>query len=313
MYFLYRLTEQLHNMLKTTALIICLFYAMSLYGATLIESIDDDGKTGKVTIDNDRARIDSGALGGYILVNLNEATIYAVDHKERAILDLRSPLLPSSQENSHESKPHSRPPVTFKKIGKGPVISGYQTVRYRVSIDGMHCFDEYLSEQLLNAPGVRRFTEVLGEATGADTESGMGIPFDPDAPCESADDLADDYYAKYGIPMKTVASNGLTTHKITRVITDFSPPVGTFTAPPAYRRMTRAELTERAVARIPEHSQGSTNLDSEEISRLQQQIKQQIEAMKKRRHPAPMPDEKDGQGNPDSTTDTAEPDTVTPQ
>jgi len=140
----------------------------------------------------------------------------------------------------------------------------------------------------------------------------MGLPYDPEAPCESADDLADDYYAKFGIPMKTVASNGLMTHKITRVITDFSPPVGTFTSPPAYRRMTRADLAERAAAQIPGHGQESGILDSEEITQLQQQIKQQIEAMKKRRHPAPVPDEPSGQATPGNTTDTAEPDTASP-
>jgi len=299
-------------MLKTTTLMICLFYTMSLYGATVIESVDDDGKVGKVTIDNDRARIDSGALGGYILVNLNEATIYAVDHKERAILDLRSPLLSSGTNEGHTDKPQGRPSVTFKKIGKGPVISGYETVRYRVSIDGMHCFDEYLSEQLLSAPGVKRFTEVMGEATRTDTGSGMGLPFDPEAPCESADNLADDYYPKYGIPMKTVASNGLTTHKITRVITDFNPPVGTFTSPPAYRQMTRAELAERSAARIPAHNQGSGSLDSEAITRLQEQIKQQIEAMKKRRQKSPAPGEVANQENPDSAPDSSVPDTSKP-
>lgn len=298
-------------MLKITTLIVCLFYAISIYGATLIESIDDDGKTGKVTIDNDRARIDSGSLGGYILVNLSEATIYAIDHQERAILDLRSPLLSSSSANDHVDKPPTRPSVVFKKIGKGPVISGYQTLRYRVSVDGMHCFDEYLSEQLLNIPGVRRFAEVLGEASGANTESGMGAPFDPEAPCESADDLADDYYPKFGIPMKTVASNGITTHKITRVITDFKPPVGTFSSPPAYRRMTRAELVERSGARIPEHSQGAGNLDSEAITRLQEQIRQQIEAMKKRRQTHPEPGKPASQANTDSANDASETDTST--
>lgn len=284
---------------------------MSIYGATVIESIDDDGKTGKVTIDNDRARIDSGVLGGYILVNLDEATIYAIDHKERAILDLRSPLLSSGPHKDHVDKSAAQPSVTFKKIGKGPVISGYQTVRYQVNVDGMHCFDEYLSEQLLGEPGVRRFAEVLGEATGSDAESGMGIPFDPEAPCESADDLADDYYPKFGIPMKTVASNGLTTHEITRVITDFKPPVGTFTSPPAYQRMTRAELAERAAARIPEHGQGSGSLDSDAIMKLQQQIKQQIEAMKKRRQTHPDPGKPGKQANPGSAVDTSEPDATT--
>lgn len=289
-----------------------LFCSVAVYGATVIESIDDDGKIGKVTIEKDRARIDSGALGGYILVNLKDASIYAIDHKERAILDLRSPLLTSGAMHGQADKPGTRPSVTFKKIGPGPVISGYKTIHYRVSVDGMHCSDEYLSAQLLTLPGVRRFTEVLGKATGDDRQSGMGIPYDPEAPCESADDLTDDYYPQLGIPMKSVGSNGLMTHKITRVITAFDPPVGTFTSPPSYQKMTRAQLEERAAARIPAHNQGPGNLDDAALKEFQQQIKRQIEAIKKRRHKAATGDESNEQTDSDNSADASAPATAAP-
>lgn len=269
-------------MFKTLFLFCTLLLSSSAFSAILIESINDDGKKGRVLIDEGRARIDAGTLGGYMLINLDDGAAYAINHSERAILDLNSPLIISHPHGDMLSKSTPAPVVSFKKIGKGPVIAGYQTIRYRVSIDGMHCFDEYLSEQLLTYPHVKRFVEVIGKSTGADSTTGMGVPFDTDAPCESADELADDYYHKLGIPMRTVDSNGLISHEIKRVDTNVEPAAGTFASPPGYKKVTRKELIERSTGTTPAHSDIG-NLSSEDIKKMQEQIIKQLEMMKKRR------------------------------
>jgi len=263
-----------------------LISAPAVFSAILIESVDDDGKKGRVLIDEGRARVDAGTLGGYMLINLDDGTAYAINHGERAILDLNGPMV-----STHPQTGNSKPPsVSVKKQGKGPIIAGYQTIRYRVSIDGMHCFDEYLSEQLLKYPHVKRFVEVIGEATGADATTGMGVPFDPDAPCESADELADDYYHKFGIPMRTIGSNGLITHEIKRIVTDMEPPAGTFTSPPGYIKVTREQLIQRTIEKMPAHSDIS-NLSAEDVKKMQEQIKKQLEVMKKRRQGTATPED----------------------
>jgi len=258
------------------------------HSSILIESVDDDGKKGRVLIDEGRARVDAGTLGGYMLINLNDGSVYAVNHGERAILDLNTPLISTHPHSNNSTQ--KAPTITFVKKGNGPVIAGYQTIRYRVNIDGMHCFDEYLSEQLLSYPHVKRFVEVIGKSTGADANTGMGVPFDPDAPCESADELADDYYQKFGIPMRTVGSNGLISHEITHVDTKTNPPAGTFTSPPGYKTVTREELINRAASKIPAHSDTS-NLSSDDVKKMQERIKQQLEAMKKRRQGTATPED----------------------
>ncbi len=266
-------------MQKKISLLIGLSLCTSASAAILLESVDDDGKVGRVTIEEGRARIDADSLGGYILVNLEEGSIFAVNHKERALMDLRSPRI--SPHGKIKNSKSTQPGITFKKVGKGPAIAGYETNRYKVSIDGMYCFDEYLSEQLLTNKNIKRFVEIIGESSGSDDESGMGIPFDPAAPCESADDLADDFYVKLGIPMRTVGSNGLVTHEITRVDFNLTPPAGTFTAPPGYSQVSRQALIDR-------HSRNNSaqpdvgNLNNAEILKMQKQIKKQIEDMKQR-------------------------------
>jgi hypothetical protein len=276
---------------NTLFLLSALLLSMTAHSAILIESVDDEGKHGRVLIDEGRARIDAGTLGGYMLINLDDGSAYAINHSERAILDLHSPLVsthPHDTSNTQKTKP---PTVTFQKLGKGPVIAGYQTIRYKVSIDGLHCFDEFLSEQLLTYPDVKRFVEVIGESTGADSETGMGAPYDAEAPCESADELADDYYYKLGIPMRTVGSNGLTSHEIKRVDAEVDPPAGTFTSPPDYKKVTRSELIERAGGNLSGHSDIS-NLSAGDIEKMQQQIKKQMEIMKKRPLKSITPEER---------------------
>ena len=274
-------------MYKTALLFCTLLLSTTAHSVILIESVNDEGKIGRVLIDEGRARIDAGTLGGYMLINLDDGSAYAINHGERAILDLHSPLVSTHPHNASTDKP---PPITFKKQGKGPVIAGYQTIRYRVSVDGMHCFDEYLSEKLITYPHVKRFVEVIGESTGADSKTGMGVPFDPEAPCESADELADDYYHKLGIPMRTVDSNGLVSHEIKRVDTKMEAPAGTFTSPSGYKTVTREELINRAASKIPAHSDIST-LSTEDVEKMQAQIKKQLEVMKKRRQGTATPED----------------------
>lgn len=251
------------------------------HSAILIESINDEGKKGRVVIDEGRARVDAGVLGGYMLINLNDGVAYVIDHSERVILDLSSPMV-NNHPHSEMMKQVPPPRVSIKKKGKGPVVAGYQTIRYRVSINGLHCFDELLSEQLLTYPHVKRFVEVIGAATGADAESGMGVPFDDEAPCESADELFDDHYHKLGLPMRTIDSNGLVSHEITRVDTDLDPPAGTFASPPGYKKVTREELVQRSAANIPARG-NMTDLSNEDVEKMRKQIIKQLDIMKKRR------------------------------
>jgi len=278
-------------MLRTLILLCASQVSTSALGAILIESVDDEGKQGRVLIDEGRARIDAGSLGGYMLINLEDGSAFAINHGERAILDLRSPLVttdPHNNDHAHASTPS--PAVTFKKIGKGPLIAGFQTTHYRVSINGLHCSDEYLSQQLLALPNVKRFIEVISESTGADSSTGMDVPFDVEAPCESADELVDDYYPELGIPMRTVDSNGLVSHEITRVDTEIDPPAGTFTSPPGYKKVTRSELIERSARHLSGHPDMG-NLKIEEIKKMQQQIKEQIEMLKKSRRQDSAPED----------------------
>jgi len=275
-------------MFRTLILLCASLFSTTILGAVLIESVNDEGKRTQVLIDDGRARIDAGSLGGYMLINLEDGNAYAINHSERAVLDLRSPMPdnPDPHIADHTGSTVPLPAVSFSKTGKGPVIAGYQTTRYKVDIDGRHCFDEYLSQQLLANPNIKRFIEIISKSTGTNS----GTPFEADAPCKSADGLVDDYYPKLGIPMRTIDSKGNVSHEITRVDTGINPPAGTFTSPPGYKKVTRSELLKRSSEQLSAHPDIG-NLDNEELKKKQEQIKAQIEAMNKRRQRNTLPED----------------------
>lgn len=255
--------------------VLCLLcFPPVMHAGILIESVNGDGDKGKVMIDGMRARIDSGDLGGYMLVNLESGQIYAVDHSERVIMEL-TPEKPSDK--AHPGLKHGKPPqIKLTDAGKGPDILGYATQRYRVSINGLHCFDEYLSAQLLEHAELKHFVETLARATRAESNTAIGMPFDASAPCESANELVDDYYPRYGIPLRTVDSNGLVSHEVKRIDTNAEFLPGTFIVPPNYESVTREEMARRLASPSP----GIDNdMSEEDIRKLRKQIETQMKKL----------------------------------
>ena len=270
--------------------LLCLLLVPPLtHAGILIESVNGDGEKGKISIDGIRGRIDSGDLGGYMLVNLDTAQIYAVSHADRVVMEL-TPDKPSDKVHPG-LKPAKPPQVKLSDAGKGPDILGYPTRRYRVSVNGLHCFDEYLAASLLKNADLKRFVEVMATASQAQRNTAIGMPFDDNAPCESADELVDDYYPRYGIPMRTVDSNGLVSHEIKHVDLHADLKPGTFIVPPNYESVTRDEMARRMAQGAP--ATQDHDLSDEEIRKLRSQIESQMKRLqshkKDKQEPEPSP------------------------
>ena len=247
--------------------------------AVLIESEDEDKKKARVLIDGNRARIDSGALGGYMLLNLEKEKVYAINHEERVILDLSSPIVTHS---AHKSETAALPKIEIKAQGKGPKIAGYATKKYRVFMNGLHCFDEYLAPSLLKNKEIKRFVQILAKTTQAQENNAIGLPFDEQTPCDSAPELADDYYEKYGIPLRTVDGTGLISHQITSINTKASFLPGTFSSPNGYTAVTRQDMLQRVIDSVPSHA-SVEEMNMEDIIELQNKIQKQIQQLEKSR------------------------------
>lgn len=229
-----------------------LAWAGTVQAGVIIESTSARSGPGKVMIDGDRARIDSGDAGTYMLLDLESQKVLAVNVGERFAMDLTSPL-PRPSRHAEMSASSVRPPdVRLERSGAGPAVAGFATTRYRVMVDDTHCRDELLASGPLDDPGIRRFVSTMAAASSNEQRMILMLLTDEDRVCDAADDLVDDHYPELGIPMRTVGPDGEVLHQIDRIRLDAEVPGEALELPADIPVLTRAQIRERDSAPDPE-------------------------------------------------------------
>lgn len=224
---------------------------------TLIESTDNAGNHVSIRINDSKARIESGDLEGYMLMNMDEEKIYIVSTEEHAVVDLSLSPHNSASPDASKSGKLERPRATFIDQGKGPEIAGYSTVHYRVMMGDTHCFDEYLSKGAVDNPEIHRFIRIMAKQSQAEENKGMSEYFASDNPCEAEEEVMDGQYLSLGIPLRTLDNHGVSVHEVSRIQNDVTFPDDTFAFPKDYPVVTRAEMMQRAMKRLESQGAGT--------------------------------------------------------
>ncbi len=227
----------------------CLTPPAALAGILITSQEADQGRS-EVAISGDWARIDHDGWPIYMLIDLNGKRVYAVSPQDHQIVDLTTPPPAPSEHAAEAIAKVGRPEATLERIEDGPVIAGYATTRYRVSVDGHYCYDEYLALGPLEDPLIRRFVRALSLASQTEPDTALEIAIDPSRICQAADNLVDDQYPTLGIPMRTVAEDQSIIHRITAIhhAKDFAPDF--FELPGDYPRLSRQQARQQAQARL---------------------------------------------------------------
>ena len=241
-----------------TGLVLC-FLAEEATAGILIESTDNEGNHVSIRIGNGMARIESGDLQGYMLMNMSKERIYVVSTEEHAVVDLS--LSPDNGASPHGSRTGKldRQHAVFIDQGEGPKIAGYATMHYRVMMGDTHCFDEYLSRGAVDNPEIHRFIEIMAKQSQAEENEGMTEYFASDNPCEAEEEVMDGQYLSLGIPLRTLDNHGVAVHEVTHIQDDATFPDGTFEFPEGYPVMTRAEIMQRAMERMESQGAGTVH------------------------------------------------------
>ncbi len=246
--------------------------ATTALGAILIESVGESGTPGTVQIEGDYARINHAITEGYMLLDLANDRVYAINVRDQYSMDLSTPPAQRSPHGSTNISENA-PEIKLEKQGNGPIINNYATEHYRVFVKGKYCFDEYLAVQPVANPQIQRFLQVVSRLSTSREEIKLAILFDDIDPCEIAADSIDDQYPSRGIPMRTVRADGSVIHEIRRIQTGVELPAGTFDLPSEYPLLSRQEVQDRISRK------GVSDAELEEILKKNQAIQQQIEAM----------------------------------
>lgn len=276
-----------HSKIALTGLMLAV--TCGVQAGTLIESIDENGLKGRISIEQNHARIDGKELVGYLLVQMNTGQVFAVNHQERVVLDLNTPppVYPLAEGQTPEPPP-PLPKVTMTLVGKGATVAGYATQHYRVRANGEHCFDELLAKKPLENQAIKKFIATVAAATNPQHPVVLGAPVTKIPACDAAEEMVDDRYAELGIPMRTLNIANNVTHEITTIKPQrFN--AGTFNFPANYPQLTRQEMYAEIISTIPSHQ--SSEIGMEELDEMQTMIQKQIEEMKQRRQAHPSHDE----------------------
>jgi hypothetical protein len=240
------------------------------HGDIVIESADADGRTSRVTIGADKARIDGADAEVHMLLDLATHRILAVNAREHYAMDLASPRQQRSEHAQTAAAGLAPPEVRLEDAGAGPDIAGYTTRRYRVMVDDRHCHDEFLAAAPLAEAGIRRFIEVMAAASDDRDNRVLTQLTEPERLCEVSDDLVDDHYPQLGIPLRRVARDGTVTHEITRIRLDAPAQPALLELPTEYPVLTRAQVNERMV---------DSDQDAAAVAERQRRIQDRIEAI----------------------------------
>lgn len=246
----------------------------------VIESVNKHQQRSKVSIDEQRARIDSGSPDGYMLMDLASGKSYTVNHLEGVVIDLESAVA-TSEHITNAVKDRMMPTVELVKQGDGPLINGYPTVHYRVTINGsIDCSDEYLSLRAVENPVIKRFVAAMAKGSDGAENIIMASLFGDQQMCEAAADIIDDEYAEKGLPMRSVDQQGMVIHEITSITTAVALTNEEMTIPAGYDLLSREQMRERIKERNKELQAEIDALPDIDMDRVMQQQREMQQRMK---------------------------------
>lgn len=207
---------------------------LPLFAGTVVEYVDLEGNIKKQLISKQKLRLETDQYG-YMLVNLEKKQFYSVEPDEKRIIDMSGFYQKNDADVSGQ-----RVVLNFEKIGKGPKVAGYKTIRYKMKIKDYVCADVYLSKEAYELADIQTLFGVFAYKAGK--ESAMGVSGDGD-PCERAEfEMSEQQYKKYGVPMKSVSHEGHTNHEFKTVNTAAKISSKEFNLPKSYKTLEFEEL-----------------------------------------------------------------------
>ena len=245
----------------------------------VVESVNKHQMHSKVSIEETRARIDSGSADDYLLMDLASGKTYTVNHLEGVVVDHESAVA-TSEHITSAIKDRMMPKVELLKQGDGPQVNGFATVHFRVMInDTIHCSDEYLAPAATENEIVKNFVAAMARGSDGVDAIIMASLFGEEQMCEAAADIVDDEYAAKGLPMRSVDREGLVTHEITHINQHAMLRNEDMTIPAGYELLNRAEMRQRLADRvkpIQDQIDAMPDIDMQQVMEQQRDMQQRM-------------------------------------
>ena len=212
-------------------------------------------------LQGDQVRLSDLSGNQYMLMDVNQKTLYLVEETQQILLDLSAALRKKPARKDDQllqvvvkelKKRAEKYDIDIEHVGAGPVVAGFPTQRYRVVAADEVCVEYMISKEatslfsadLLNLirnqdqymPAGSSLVSLETEPqTLSESLVGMG-------PCELGEYYLEYTLAKYGVPLRVMDDEGTVEHEMVRVIKNAVVPSGGFTVPANYQKVSLEQL-----------------------------------------------------------------------
>ena len=202
-----------------------------LQAATLIEYVESEGETMKIWFQGAKMRME--AEGAYMLMDWEAKKMYIVSPEEGMAMDM-SHIFAAQPTGEGGSGPEA----VVSKVGDGPEIAGYDTVHYKISVEGEHCQDIYASKKAYKDLDAEDLFDRIQKLSDSDME-GMD---EWSTPCDYAEQGLD--FAELGFPMRTEYAESGAFEEVKRIVPDAGQPDGGFDVPAGLEIMDMSQMMQ---------------------------------------------------------------------
>lgn len=228
-----------------TLTLLCITAASS--ADTVIEFNYDNTRSQFLT-NGSMARINSRGTSDYMIVNFKSKTIYSVIPDDKQITNLSSSLSSFSAVKTPAVR------LDIKPAGRGPVIAGYNTNKYRLSANGEYCGTLFASKEALQGTTIEHMFGALKTMTDNHLESLGGFALViPD--CKLAKMRLAEKIQYIGAPMRVLDIEGNIESEITRIIKNAGVAPQNYAFPPSYRKVSMDERIDHILSSSTETEQ----------------------------------------------------------
>jgi hypothetical protein len=200
------------------------------------------GRTERLTVSEDHARVDTERKGFYTLVDLKNNKIFLIHTEKKEIVE-RSLKAPASAELPEGMPlPPETPVKGIELVEKeaGPEIAGYATKHYQIIADGEVCADSYLSAAAAEVSHLKGFLKAMEDMSMPPKEMITRMPA-----CTQAQLKMKTEFFEKGLPLRSVSKEGTVTYEIKSIKTDVDVPADTFELPVGYKVLTEEEMRKQ--------------------------------------------------------------------
>ncbi len=276
----------MRNVKYPVALSMGLLYATYGWGGTVVETRDDDGQRQRISIEGQSIRIESDEIN-YLLIDMKQKTLFAVDAGQRRIVDMSSAFRPQPSTLAAADKPG----VRLLAQGGGPVIADYQTTRYKVMSGNRECGETFLSKTALDLADLKMLFDAIVTLNRQEEGAEPGL-YGNDACDEAGLGIGANEFAALGVPMRTVTRDGYVDQEVVSIKTGVAMAPATFTSPSGFDVTTMEEIQDtlqRSMQEsmmpeeiLPDDGGAPAEPDGESVEAIQAQMVRNMQEMMRR-------------------------------